>query len=221
MVEFRKKIAELEKNIEGNSKNNELDNSYLVKLPEELQLVFKYKIFGNNLLAIPAKLINENDDEEFEKPFKFLDSLSEIEVFESEFRSEIPDNFIQIGSFYDSTEIVLLDVLKKTIHVFHISDIVDSDWLNYKLNKEICDLNIFLNNIQLQTVCCLINPENYSEYDIFEIRNGTDLKSENENIEFPNFENVQIEYIKRIKLSFKKGFKIHYAPQKVLNELEK
>jgi hypothetical protein len=220
-MECRNKIAELEKNLEGNSKNNELENSYLVKLPEELQSVFNYKIFGNNLLAIPAKLMNEEDDEEFEKPFKFIDSLNEIEVFESEFRSEIPDNFIQIGSFYDSTEIVLLDVLKKTIHVFHVSDVVDSDWLTYKLNTEICDLSTFLNNIQLQTVCCLINPENYSKYDIFEIRNGTDLISENENIEFANSENVWIEYVKRIKSSLNQGFKLHYAPQKVLNELEK
>ena len=47
------------------------------------------------------------DDEEFEKPFSFLDSLENLKLFESEFRPEVPYDFIQIGSVSNIHDVVI------------------------------------------------------------------------------------------------------------------
>ena len=62
--------------------------------------------------------------------------------------------------------------MKDTIHIFHVSDLSDTDWLKYKLEKGICDLESFIDSIQVQTVCCLMDPTDYSKWDICEIRNN-------------------------------------------------
>lgn len=210
------KLFELEKQLEDYSGYCQLDIESRLLFPENFRQIYKYKIFGDNLLSIPANLIIDGDDDEFEKPFSFLNTLEELNVFEKEFRSEISDHFIQIGHLYNCTELVLLNKIKNTVHVFHVSDIADKDWLNYKLENGICNLNEFVNSIRPQTVCCLINPKDYSEWDIFEIRNETELKTERELMEFKDKKTVNEEYIEQVKKSLEKGFDINYAPQSVL-----
>jgi hypothetical protein len=215
------KLFELEKQLEDYSGYCQLDIESRLLFPENFRQIYKYKIFGDNLLSIPANLIIDGDDDEFEKPFSFLNASEELDVFEKEFRSEISDHFIQIGHLYNCTELVLLNKIKNTVHVFHVSDIADIDWLNYKLENGICNLDEFVNNIRPQTVCCLINPKNYSEWDIFEIRNETELKTEAELIEFEDKKTVNEEYIEQVKKSLEKGFDINYAPQSVLLNFKK
>ncbi|MNL57506.1 hypothetical protein D3C87_1810760 [compost metagenome] len=79
----------------------------------------------------------------------------------------------------------------------------------------------FVNSIRPQTVCCLINPKDYSEWDIFEIRNETELKTERELMEFKDKKTVNEEYIEQVKKSLEKGFDINYAPQSVLLNFKK
>lgn len=216
---MKNKLTELEKQIEEYSEYCKLHEVDYMSFPEKIREIFSFKIFGDNLLSIPSNLII-NDDDEFELPFSFLNSVEEIDVFESEFKSEIPNNFIQIGSLSNATEIVLLNKVKNTIHVFHVSDVVDKSWLNYKLENEICDLQTFINYIRPQTVCCLINPEDYSKLDLFEIRNFNILKT-NDNEKLYDEKIIWGEYIKLIKKSIENGFIIHYAPKKALVEFEK
>lgn len=215
------KLFELEKQLEDYSGYCQLDIESGLLFPENFRQIYKYKIFGDNLLSIPANLIIDGDDDEFEKPFSFLNTSEELDVFEKEFRSEISDHFIQIGHLYNCTELVLLNKIKNTVHVFHVSDIADKDWLNYKLENGICNLDEFVNSIRPQTVCCLINPKDYSEWDIFEIRNETELKTERELMEFKDKKTVNEEYIEQVKKSLEKGFDINYAPQSVLLNFKK
>jgi hypothetical protein len=126
-------LFELEKQLDNFGVGTSLNKNDLLLFPENFRKIHSYKIFGGDLLEIPA---GEND--EMEKPFSFLSSKQTLELFDSEFRSEQMNDFIQIGNVFGSTEIVLLNKVKNTIHIFHISDICDKDWLTYKLDKEIC-----------------------------------------------------------------------------------
>lgn len=215
------KLFELEKQLGDYSEYSQLDVKSRLLFPENFREIYNYKIFGDNLLSIPANLIIDGDDDEFEKPFSFLNSSEELDVFEEEFRSEISDHFLQIGHLYDFTEIILLNKIKNTVHIFHVSDIADKDWLNYKLENEICSLDEFVNNVRPQTVSYLINPKDYSEWDMFEIRNETELKTETELIEFKDKKTVNEEYLEQMKKSLEKGFVIHYAPKSILLKLKK
>jgi hypothetical protein len=214
------KLIELEKQLVGYSERSNLNEESLLLFPENVRQIHSYKVFGDDLLAIPAGLIIEGDDGEFEKPFSFLDSIGTIEIFESEFRSEIPHDFIQIGNVYGSTEIVLLNKTKNSVHIFHVSDIADSKWLKYKLQKEICDLATFVQNLRPQTVCCLIDPNNYSKWDIFEIRNNCELMNDVELIKYPDHETAWNEYRKLVDESLAKGYQFHYGPKRIKDELK-
>ena len=213
------KLTELEKQIGHLSEKSGLSGENLLVFPENFRQVHSFKIFGDNLLAIPANLIIEGDDEEFEKPFSFLDSLENLKLFESEFRPEVPYDFIQIGNLYGSAEIVLLNKLKDTIHIFHVSDLSDKDWLKYKLEKGICDLESFIDSLRVQTICCLMDPTDYSKWDICEIRNNEILTGAGL-LKFTDKETACMEYKRFIEKSLESGFQIHYAPKKILNELQ-
>ncbi|WP_133259649.1 hypothetical protein [Pseudochryseolinea flava] len=76
-----------------------------------------------------------------------------------------------------------------------------------------------IDNLRPQTVCCLINPNDYSQWDIFEIRNETELKKEDEMIRYRDKETTWTEYKKSIEASLRKGYQIHYAPKKIKDEL--
>ncbi|MFD2941672.1 hypothetical protein [Flavobacterium notoginsengisoli] len=210
-------LEKLEKSIEPFGEKSSLQKDTISQFSENLRSLHSYKIFGNNLLAVPAELIIEGDEEEFEKPFRFLSDEDELKTFEDEFREEIPDEFIQIGSLYGATEIVLLNKHRNTIHIFHVQDICDLDWLQYKLQEEICTFDVFIENLRPQTVSCLINLSNYTQYEMFEIRNETDLFDGTDLRSFSNREEAWTEYYKLVDNAIKDKFEFHYAPQKVLD----
>ena len=218
---MKEKLIEIEGQIRDCSTYTNLTKGDLCLFPENLRQIHSFKIFGNDLLAIPANLIAEDNNNEFEIPFNFLDSKETLNIFESEFRQEISSEFIQIGNLYGSAEIVLLNKLTNNVHIFHVSDIADKDWLNYKLEKDICNFETFIYNIRPQTVCCLINPKDYSKYDIFEIRNNIEIKRENKILKCDNTEEAWKKYKELVENSLEKGYKIHYAPKKLINEIGK
>ncbi|MBA4054055.1 MAG: hypothetical protein C0490_05020, partial [Marivirga sp.] len=205
---MKNKLAILEEKLGQHSRKSQLYEEVLRSLPDNLKRLHSFRIFGADLLAIPANLILKGDDDEFERPFKLLGDLEEIEVFERGFRSEIPDEYIQIGDIYGATEIVILNRLKDTIHIFHVSDVADKKWLKHKLENEICNLNQLIDNLRPQTVCCLINPKDYSQWDILEIRNENELKKEDGVITYSDRETTWMEYKKSIETSLRKGYHI-------------
>jgi hypothetical protein len=209
------KLLHLQNQLADDAVDSQLRGDDLLLLPELLRPLHGFKIFGDNLLAVPANLILPGEEEEFEKPFRFLDRVESIELFEQEFRPDIPHPYVQLGHLYGATEIVLLHGLKGTIHIVHVADIADKNWLNYKLSKRVCDLHKFIANIRPQTVCCLIDPSNYSKWDIFELRNGATLKTENDTTHFPNAEKAQEAYDLLVRQSLQQGYRIHYAPRRV------
>lgn len=218
---MKNKLAILEEELGQHSQKSQLSGDALQSLPDNLKRLHSFRIFGADLLAISANLIVKGDDDDFERPFRLLDDLEEIEVFEREFRSDIPNEYIQIGNIYGTTEIVLLNRLRDTIHIFHVSDVADKKWLKYKLKNGICDLNQLIDNLRPQTVCCLINPKDYSQWDILEIRNETELKKEGGVTRYTDRETTWIEYKKYVETSLRKGYQIHYAPKKIRNEIKK
>jgi hypothetical protein len=214
------KLIQLEKQLAGLASPSELSENNLMSFPEEFRHIHGYKVFGGDLLAIPANLIVEGDDDEFENLFCFLDTEDGIKTFESEFRPEIPAEFIPIGYLNLGTEIVLLNKMKSTVHVFHVSEVVDPEWLKYKLENAISDLVTFINSIKPQTVCCLMDPKNASKYDMFEIRNDNEIMTYNDRLKYPDKETAWNGFKDLIKKSIGKGYEIHYAPKKILIELE-
>jgi hypothetical protein len=169
-------LISLEAQIAAYAKSSHLDQKSLVLFPENVRTIHSYKLFGDNLLAIPTSLGIPGDEEEFEIPFSFLDSAEELSIFESEFRPDVPGNFIQIGNLYGATELVVLNKDKNIIHMFHAQDVVDEEWLKYKLEeKVICTFEELIENLRPQTVACFMDPKNHSKYELFEIRNDTEI----------------------------------------------
>jgi hypothetical protein len=211
------KLRQLEFQLGELSKRTNLADTELQMLPEKIREIHSYNLFGQDLLSIPLDI---DENEEFERPFRFTDDLEDFKIFESEFRTEIPTEFIQIGSLYGSTEIVLFNKLTETIHIFHISDIADPNWLKYKLDNQKFTFDTFIDKLRLQTVCCFMNPKDFSQCDIFEIRNETSIKTE-ENLKiYENLKQTWNAYLDLVKLSIDKGFELHYAPKKLKNEIE-
>ena len=218
---MKEKLIEIEKQIENYSTFSNLSNNELLVFPETVRQVHLFKVFGDNLLSIPHNFLIKGHESEFEIPFSFLSEKSTLEIFESEFRSDIPNEFIQIGNLNGLSEIVLLNVLTNNIHVFHVSDVVDKEWLNYKLfEKTICDFETLIDNIRPQTVCCFINPKNLSEYDIFEIRDNSDIKYDDKILKFESTKQAMENYKMLVLNSIEKGFDVHFAPKSLLNELK-
>ncbi|MFH6936645.1 hypothetical protein [Flavobacterium sp. FlaQc-30] len=211
------KLERLAQNIEPSAKNSSLTEKSLLHFPENLRKIHSYKVFGNDLLAIPTGLIMEGDDEEFEKPFQFLSSEDELETFEEEFREAVPPEFIQIGSLYGASEIVLLNKLQNTIHIFHVQDICETDWMAYKLQDVICTFEIFIENIRPQTVVCLMHSADYTQFEMFEIRNETEIYDGADSMEYSNSEEVWAAYFELVEKAISNDFKIHYAPKKVID----
>jgi hypothetical protein len=217
---MKNRLAILEEKLGQYSQKSHLSEEVLRSLPDSIKDLHSFRIFGADLLAIPGNLILKGDDGEFERPFRFLCDREEIEVFEQEFRSEIPDEYIQIGAIYGATEIVLLNKVEDTIHTFHVSDVADKKWMKHKLDNAICNLNELIDNLCPQTVCCLINPKDRSQWDIFEIRNQTGLKDEDGVTTCSDIETTWMEYKKRVETSLRNGYHIHYAPRKLKGEIQ-
>jgi hypothetical protein len=209
------KLLELERLLGNFGAKSHLDENTLLLFPDNFRKIHSYKLFGENLIAIPA---GKND--EMEKPFTFLRSKDTLELFDSEFRTEQMDDFIQIGNACNLTEIVLLNKVKNSVHIFHISDICDKDWVTYKLNKEICSLEDFIQNLRPQTVCCFTNRGSYyPEHYVFEIRDNFELLNDGNVIKYTDEDTVWEEYYKLVDDAVKKGFIVDYAPRKVLERI--
>ena len=93
--------------------------------------------------------------------------------------------------------------------------------IKYKLENEICNLDTFIDNIRPQTVCCLLNPKDYSKWEIFEIRNNSELKNDIEHTKYPDQETAWIEYRKLVDKSLNNGYQLHYAPKRIKIEMKK
>lgn len=212
---MRDKLIELEKQLDMFGVNSSLNQNDLSLFPENFRQVHSHKIFGENLLAIPA---GEND--EMERTFSFLSNFESLESFFTEFKTEQMNDFIQIGNSFGLTEIVLLNVVKNSIHIFHISDICDNERLSYKLQNEICKLEEFIQNLRPQTVCCFIDRKSYyPEYYVLEIRDNFELLNDGQIFKYPDEKTVWEEYLKLIENAVDKGLEIHYAPRKIIEKI--
>jgi hypothetical protein len=216
---MKKQLETLEKRLLPFGGENRLNTGIIANFPEPFRNVYNYKIFGANLLAIPAEIIIEGDVDDFEKPFCFVNSPDTLELFEEEYRQFIPAEFIQIGNVFGQTEIVVMNTSTHTVHVFNAADVVDPQWLIHKLENELCDLNTLLANIRPQTVCCLLNPDDFSQYELFEIRDQVQLKTENEITQYETEAQCWNKYLNLVKNALNKGYTIHYAPAKLLLEI--
>ena len=209
------KLLELEKQLDNFGVKTNLDENTLLLFPDNFREIHSYNLFGDNLLAIPA---GEND--EMEQTFSFLSSKNTLELFESEFKTEQMTDFIQIGNVSGTTEIVLLNKVKNTVHTFHVSDFCDKDWLTYKLENEICKLEDFIQKLRPQTVCCFANRKSYyPEYNVFEIRDNFELLNDGKIIKYSDEQAVWQEYYKLVDNAVDKGFEVHYAPREILERL--
>lgn len=215
------KLLELQNQLDNYAVGTNLKKNELLLFPENVRQIHLYEIFGGDLLAINEELIIEGESDEFEKPFRFLSSIDELEIFEKEFREGVSEEFIQIGNLYAVTEIVLLNKLKNTIHILHVQDFVALDQYQYKLDNGLCTFEKFIENLRPQTVCCLSDPNNYSKWDIFEIRNNNELKNGDILTRYNDAETTWKEYLKLVENSMKKGYEIHYAPKRLLIDLQK
>ncbi len=212
---MREKLFELEKQLDNFGVRSNLDENTLLLYPDNFRAIHSYKLFGDNLPAIPA-----GEYDEIEQPFSFLSSKDTLELFESEFRTEQMNDFIQIGNVYGSTGIVLMNKVKNSVHIFHISDIFDTKRLTYKLEHEFCKLEDFIQNLRPQTVCCFTNRKSYyPEYETFEIRDNFELLNDGETIKYSDEKAVSEEYYKLVDKAVDKGFEVHYAPREILLRL--
>ncbi|MGQ3012927.1 MAG: hypothetical protein ACT6QS_04440 [Flavobacteriales bacterium] len=210
-------LSRLEQEVQAWGEPSELPAEILETLPEAIQHIHRYRLFAGDLLAIPHNLIIEGDDEEYEDPFSFLDLPEQFEVFESEYREDIPAEFIPFGQLYGANDMVVLNTLKNTVHSFHITDVFDKPFLEYKLTKDsMGSLEHFVENLRMQTVCCVINPENHGEYDMWEIQNKTTLKHDFEETVFPDEQSAWDAYNDLLQEALAKGWKLHYAPRKIM-----
>lgn len=219
MLRFFKKIKvakELELNYERIEKESNdsgiyssLNSDYVLSLPSDIKRLYNYRVFGFDIFAVPNEIIIKGDNTEYENPFSFLASDKDVKSFENGYRPAIPNNFIPFGYLHGGTDVVLLDKKRETVHVFHVSDIADIDWLKWKLKNEICTYIDFIKSIRLQTVTCLINTSNYSEALLLEIRDKDKIYYDY------SLQSISGElwgdYITICKSYMEKGFKIHYS----------
>ena len=210
------KLVELEKQIDGYGIGTNLSDSTLLLFPDNFRKVHSYRLFGSDLLAIPA---GKND--EMEQPFSFLSSKDALDLFDSEFRTDQMDNFIQIGNIFGGSKIVLLNIIKNTVHVFHHSVIsCDHESLTYSLENGIGTLEEFIQSLRPQTVCCFANRKSYyPEYYIFEIRDNFELMNDATFTKYLDEKTLWQEYYKLVDNAVDKGFEVHYAPRRIRERL--
>lgn len=210
-------LSRLEQELQAWGLPSELSAELLQTLPEAIQNIHRYRLFGGDLLAIPHNLVIEGDDEEYEDPFSFIALPGQFGIFESEYREYIPQEFIPFGQLHGATEMVVLNTLKNTVHSFHITDIFDAPFLEYKLTKDsMGSLEHFIEQLRPQTVCCFINPQDHGEYEMWEILNKTTLKHDYEDTVFPDEQSVWEAYNELVQQALEKGWDLHYAPRKIM-----
>lgn len=213
-------LSRLEQDVQAWGQPSELPAGLLRSLPAAIQEVHRYRLFGNDLLAIPHNLIGNGDDEEYETPFSFMTLAKQFGIFESEYREYIPEKFIPFGQLYGATEMVVLNTLKNTVHSFHVTDIFDAPFLEYKLTKDsMGSLEHFIEQLRPQTVCCFINPQDHGEYEMWEIVNKTTLKHDYEDTVYPDEQLAWDAYYELVQRALEKDWDLHYAPRRVIQQL--
>jgi hypothetical protein len=211
-MNFEESLLKLELNIKPFGRDSQLSNVVLSKLPQSLQKINEYKVFGESLLAFPADFLNE----ELEKCFRFIDSDLEIDNFYDTFKEVVPNEFKLFGFFDNNNYPVLLNIVKNTVHSFHIADLCDIEWLKYKLENSLYTLEDFFKNLRPQTIVCLVNnSENYPDYQIFEILDSLTLKNDDNLKTFDDTNTLNAEYEKLIENALMNGFNFHYAPKRI------
>ncbi len=214
------KLLELQKQLDNYGVVTSLNKNDLLLFPENFRQIHSYKIFGGDLLAINEDLIIEGESDEFEKPFRFLSGIDELEIFDREFRKGVSEDFIQIGCLYGVTEIVLLNKIKNTVHILHVQDFLALDQYQHKLDKGLCTLENFIEGLRPQTVSCFdYRKSYYPEYEIFEIRDKFVIKNGDNYIKYTDNETAWKQYYKLVDNAVDKGFEVHYAPRKVIERL--
>ena len=210
------KLLELEKQLDNYGVGTNLDEDTLLLFPENFRKIHSYRLFGSDLLAIPA-----DEGDEMEQTFSFLSSKDSLNLFDSEFRTEQMDDFIQIGNVFGSSKIVLLNKVKNTVHIFYHSAIsCDIESLTYNVENGVGSLEEFIQSLRPQTVCCFANRKSYyPEYNVFEIRDNFELLNDGEIIKYSDEKTVWEEYFKLVDNAVDKGLEVHYAPQKIIERL--
>lgn len=193
--------------------NTSLSSELVISFPDLIQTLFQCKVFGENILALPNPL----DESEHQRPFHFVNSNEKIKIFEQEFREAVPNHFHLIGYFYFSDPFILYNEKENTIHSFYVSDIVDLDFLRYKLKKPILSYADFLKNIQSHSLTCMMNSKKRSEFMMIEMRNSQ-LYCDHEYIYGGT--NLKGQYLKICKERLDEGFEIHYAPKWILDHFK-
>lgn len=222
-IVIRDALKKLESDVLNYGLKSDFSKPEIENLPKIIQIIFEYKIFGTDILAIP----NLCEDEP-EIPICFVSSKSEIDFFEQEYREFFPKVFSIIGFMHGADQLILFNNKNSTVHECHVDDVFDESLLDYKLETVIASFSEFVTSIIPQTITCFMNPNHAGQYDIIEIKKPSTVQfgfnygqtnAEYGEKEFSTLENAWEYYIDLIKKSAKKGFTIHYGPKKLQNYL--
>lgn len=186
--------------------NTSLSPEVVSSFPDQIQELFQCKVFGENILALPNTL----DKNEHQRPFHFVNSNEKLKTFEQEFREAVPTHFHLIGYFHFGDPFILYNEESNTIHSFYVSDIVDLDFLAYKLKKPMLSYSDFLKSIQRHSVTCLMNSKKRSQFMMIEMRNDQ-LYCDHEYINVEK--ELKGQYLEICKEKLDDSFEIHYAPR--------
>lgn len=225
---MEKYLHKLEERLNTPSYENENFNSENQELSAIQEVLSAYKIFGDNLLEIPAKKFKGKYEgyTPMGIPFRFFDFKNRASEDSNDFTSYaqfkglIPDTFSLIG-LLNMSKIIAVNSKNNKIYAFNYSDLTDVDHLNYLIKTPICSINGFLKDLRPQTMVCLADLNNSSKYECIKI-DGHHLFHEIHPLEKGNElsddfiiseEDMQEEYFKRIYAALEKGYKIVYAPQ--------
>jgi|GEM_PF-6178818 len=207
------KIKQLENECSGYGHASDLQDHYLDIFSEQFPHIHEYKVFGEDLLAVG----HHKEDSENERPFHFVDSKKDLDIFEQEFREFIPEQFILLGYYFGGDPFTLLNKITNEIHNIQVSDFIDTDLLSRKLNVPDRNFHSFVKALRMQTVSCMMNPKKLSQSVVIEIRDdqlycnyeyvykGVDLKGK---------------YISICREYLGNGLEMHYAPKWVYDKLE-
>ena len=207
------KIKQIENECSGYGHASDLQDHYLDIFSEQFPHIHEYKVFGEDLLAVG----HHKEDSENERPFHFVDSKKDLDIFEQEFREFIPEQFILLGYYFGGDPFTLLNKITNEIHNIQVSDFIDTDLLSRKLNVPDRNFHSFVKALRMQTVSCMMNPKKLSQSVVIEIRDdqlycnckyvyrGVDLKGK---------------YISICREYLGNGLEMHYAPKWVYDKLE-
>lgn len=231
---MKKYLTKLEERLNAASYVSEKLNPENQVLSNIQKTIGEYKIFGDNLLEIPAIKFREKYGSYTPMgiPFRFFDCKNRSSentndfISYQQFKGLIPDTFKLIG-FLNTSKVVSVNEKNDKIYTFHYSDLADIEHLNYLIKTPVCTINGFLKDLRPQTMVCLADLNNSSKYECIKI-DGHHLFHEIHPLEKGNElsddfiiseEEMLEEYFKRIHTALEKGYTILYAPQFVWEKM--